>query len=197
MDFPNSNVFKIGNFLDDLSKNFKIKSLIIDHLQLLNLDKHQNNLPRYEKMTQITRQLKILAKDKNINILAISQLSRDFEKRNSAKTEIDVQLSDLRDSGSIEQDADVVMFLIVRKDLKDKDRYGLVISKNRNGSTEIIDSKFFKEKFLFCFKGDEFCKVCKNLIVDSKKTKLADGNFVCSEECLVNLKKIGENNELK
>lgn len=182
VDYPNSNVFKIGNFIDDLNKTFKVRSLIIDHLQLLNLEKNQQNLPRYEKMTQITRQLKIISKEKNINILAISQLSRDFEKRNSALklNEIDVQLSDLRDSGSIEQDADVVLFLVNKKDPKNKEKYSVVIAKNRNGSTDIINAIFLKSKFLFFFQSDIFCKKCSRWVNESGKIKLVDGNWVCS-----------------
>ncbi|PZV98693.1 DnaB-like helicase C-terminal domain-containing protein [Metamycoplasma auris] len=187
VDYPNSNVFKIGNFIDDLNKTFKVRSLIIDHLQLLNLEKNQQNLPRYEKMTQITRQLKIISKEKSINILAISQLSRDFEKRNSALklNEIDVQLSDLRDSGSIEQDADVVMFLVNKKDPKNKEKYSVVIAKNRNGGTDIINAIFLKSKFLFFFQSDIFCKKCSRWINEIRKIKLTDDNWVCSE-CVKN-----------
>ena len=154
------------NLIDNLQKDYVIKSLFIDHLQLLELSKTQSNLPRYEKMTQITRELKIIAREKNINIFAISQLSRDFEKRNSnSKNDVEVQLSDLRDSGSIEQDADVVFFLAKLKATDEYDnKHCVYIAKNRNGSCSKIKCLFFPKKFLFTFIEDSkhlSCYACK------------------------------------
>ncbi|BDX52603.1 DnaB-like helicase C-terminal domain-containing protein [Metamycoplasma equirhinis] len=183
IDYVNSNVNKIGNFIEDISKHFVIKSLMIDHLQLLELDKNQSNLPRYEKMTLITRQLKIVAREKNINILAISQLSRDFEKRNANTELVDVQLSDLRDSGSIEQDADVVFFLTKLKNKEYNNKHSIIIAKNRNGSCSQISCLFFNNKFLFTFFEDSKCFVCDTFVNNINKELIWNNHLTCSKKC--------------
>ncbi|MDC8920552.1 DnaB-like helicase C-terminal domain-containing protein [Metamycoplasma hyosynoviae] len=142
VDFSGLNVKNIRNTIENLKETYEIKAIFIDHLQLLELDKITSNAPRYEKIAKITRDLKILAKEKNINVFALSQLSRDFEKRDDKIP----FLSDLRDSGTIEQDADVVIFLA-----KNKNNYILYIAKNRNGSCAQVICNFEKEKFLFTF----------------------------------------------
>ena len=85
----------------------KIDMVIVDYLQLLHLAHGEYRENRVQEVSSITRALKALAKDLNIPVLAISQLSREVEKRDPPRP----QLSDLRDSGAIEQDADVVMFI--------------------------------------------------------------------------------------
>ena len=84
-------------------------------------------------MSEISRGLKLLAKEFNVTVIALSQLSRESEKRQGKSP----QLSDLRDSGSIEQDADVVMLL---NQLEDK--FKLKVAKNRHGYTGVIDLYF-------------------------------------------------------
>ena len=81
--------------------------LVIDYVQLLQGSSHRANENRVQEITEITTRLKALAKELNIPILALSQLSRQVEQRDDKRP----QLSDLRESGSIEQDADVVMFV--------------------------------------------------------------------------------------
>jgi replicative DNA helicase len=81
--------------------------LVIDYLQLLVGSSHRANEGRVHEITEITTRLKALAKELNIPILALSQLSRQVESRDDKRP----QLSDLRESGSIEQDADVVLFV--------------------------------------------------------------------------------------
>ena len=85
----------------------KIDLVVVDYLQLLHLAHGEYRENRVQEVSSITRALKALAKDLNIPVLAISQLSREVEKRDPPRP----QLSDLRDSGAIEQDADVVMFV--------------------------------------------------------------------------------------
>jgi replicative DNA helicase len=81
--------------------------LVIDYVQLLQGTKHRNRDNRVQEITEITTSLKALAKELNIPILALSQLSRQVEQRDDKRP----LLSDLRESGSIEQDADVVLFV--------------------------------------------------------------------------------------
>ena len=80
---------------------------MIDYVQLLQGTKHRNRDNRVQEITEITTGLKALAKELNIPILALSQLSRQVEQRDDKRP----LLSDLRESGSIEQDADVVLFV--------------------------------------------------------------------------------------
>lgn len=105
--------------------------IIIDYLQLMAIGSGRDNM--VQVVTEISRGLKMVAKEFNVCVLALSQLSRDVEKRGGRP-----KLSDLRDSGSIEQDADVVMFLHSKD--KEVDSYGnkeieLLIEKHRSGPT--------------------------------------------------------------
>jgi len=84
----------------------KLELVIVDYLQLLRTD--QQHRSAYEAISEISRSLKLMAKDQDITIMALAQLSREVEKRENKRP----QLSDLRDSGSIEQDADSVLFLL-------------------------------------------------------------------------------------
>ncbi len=162
IDYSHSNVKNIKKIIEEEQKTKIVKSVFIDHLQLLETD--NPNLPRYEKMTQITRDLKIIARETNTNMFVISQLSRDVEKRSRVDKNIEMQLSDLRDSGSIEQDADIVMFLykphLVKRNDKwvpNENQYVIQIGKNRNGATGSIGCILYKEKCLFMF-GEDFKK---------------------------------------
>jgi replicative DNA helicase len=108
-DTPNITVNQIRNRSRRLKRQHDIGLIIIDYLQLVEpgggLRRFSEN--RVQEISEITRALKGLAKELNIPVLALSQLSREVEKRDDKKP----QLSDLRESGSIEQDADVVMFV--------------------------------------------------------------------------------------
>lgn len=119
-----------------------IKFLVIDYLQLIsgsgNFGKNEN---RQQEVSEISRMLKNLAKELNIPILCLSQLSRKVEERTDKRP----LMSDLRESGSIEQDADLVMFLFRREYYNATDHIGLaelIISKNRHGSTGTIKLVF-------------------------------------------------------
>lgn len=109
--------------------------VVIDYLQLIEPDKMSARLSQQEKISKITRSLKLMARELDVPVLALSQLSRNVEQRDDKRP----IMADLRDSGSIEQDADIVMFLY-RDDYYNKasDRKGeadLIVSKNRSGST--------------------------------------------------------------
>ena len=111
--------------------------IIIDYLQLMSGDgKHSS---RQEAVAEISRSLKRLARELNVPIIALSQLNRKAEERDGHEP----QLSDLRESGAIEQDADVVMFLYredyYKKDIENRNLAKLKIAKQRNGAVGIID----------------------------------------------------------
>ena len=110
-----------------------IHLVVIDYLQLIVSQGNDRKNNRYLEVSEISRGLKLLAKEFDVTVLCLSQLSRESEKRQSKSP----QLSDLRDSGSIEQDADIVM-LLSRQGNKSK----LDISKNRHGHTGVIDLYF-------------------------------------------------------
>ncbi len=114
--------------------------VVIDYLQLMTGSKKYEN--RVTEVADISRSLKIMAKELNVPVLCCSQLSRATEQRADKKP----MLSDLRESGSIEQDADIVMFLYredyYNKESAQKDTAELIIAKNRHGSTDTIPLKW-------------------------------------------------------
>ncbi len=130
---------KIRRVNQDPSKP-DIGVVIIDYLQLMSTGKRSEN--RVQEISEITRNLKIMAKELNVPLLALSQLSRNVEK--SGRSDHRPALSDLRDSGSIEQDADIVMFLYkesnyVSAEEADTSIAECIIAKNRHGATGKVD----------------------------------------------------------
>ncbi|MFH1856260.1 MAG: replicative DNA helicase [Candidatus Omnitrophota bacterium] len=126
-----------------LSLRHDIQLIIVDYLQLMRSSSRVEN--RQQEISEISQSLKALAKELNIPVIALSQLSRAPERREDFKP----RLSDLRESGAIEQDADVVM-LIFRQELYDPkdDNRGIAeinIAKQRNGPTDTIKLTFIKE----------------------------------------------------
>ncbi|MEG1943569.1 MAG: DnaB-like helicase C-terminal domain-containing protein, partial [Angelakisella sp.] len=118
----------------------RIKDLglvVIDYLQLMSGNRRTEN--RVQEVSEITRNLKIMAKELNVPVITLSQLSRGTEGRADHKP----MLSDLRESGSIEQDADIVMFLYREAyyddQLDDQSQAKCIIAKNRHGSTGTVD----------------------------------------------------------
>ena len=117
--------------------------VIVDYLQLMTSGTTVEN--RVQEVSQISRSLKVLARDLDVPILAMSQLSRAVEQRHDKRP----ILSDLRESGSIEQDADLVMF-IYRDEYYDKEseREGiadLIIAKHRNGGLGTVELTFQRD----------------------------------------------------
>jgi replicative DNA helicase len=121
--------------------------LIIDYLQLIRSSTRAEN--RVQEISEITRGLKSLAKELNIPILALSQLSRAVETRDKTGRP---QLSDLRESGSIEQDADLVLFVyreILYNENAEPNKAELLIAKQRNGPTGSVKLTFLRESTKF------------------------------------------------
>ena len=116
--------------------------VVIDYLQLIQ-GSGKRNASREQEISEISRSLKILAKELDIPVIALSQLSRGVEKRDDKRP----MLSDLRESGAIEQDADIVMFLYrddyYNEDSEKKDVAEVIIAKHRAGSTGTIELRWF------------------------------------------------------
>jgi replicative DNA helicase len=104
-DAAKISILEMKNKCRRLKAEHGLDLVIIDYLQLMSLDRRTEN--RVNEISEITRSIKILAKELEVPVIMLSQLSRDSEKRSDHR----LMLSDLRDSGSIEQDADIVIFL--------------------------------------------------------------------------------------
>jgi replicative DNA helicase len=132
-----------------LAQEHGLDLLIIDYLQLMGGGARYDS--RQQEISDISRSLKGLAKELQVPILALSQLSRAPDQRSGDHRP---QLSDLRESGAIEQDADVVMFLF-REEVYDKDdpdlkgKAELIVGKQRNGAIGKVDLVFIKEHTRF------------------------------------------------
>lgn len=125
----------------------KLGLIVIDYLQLMNSSEPNKN--RVMEISEISRTLKCLAKELNVPIIAISQLNRSLENRNNKRP----IMSDLRESGAIEQDADIILF-VYRDEVYDfftpnKGIAEILISKQRNGPTGIINLLFSSEILKF------------------------------------------------
>jgi replicative DNA helicase len=128
-----------------MKESHGIGFLVIDYLQLLTGSaSHKNTENRQSEISEISRMLKNLARELNIPILCLSQLSRKVEERQGHRP----VMSDLRESGSIEQDSDIVMFLLRREYYDPHDKPGmaeLIVAKNRHGGIGHINLTFMKE----------------------------------------------------
>lgn len=138
-DQPGNNILKMRSSARRLKNEHGLDLLIVDYLQLMSPTSSKASDSMVQQVTEISRSLKILARELDVPVLALSQLSRAVEQRGGKP-----RLSDLRDSGSIEQDADVVMFIHREDKLnKESDRPNIaeiMVEKHRNGpvgSTEL------------------------------------------------------------
>jgi replicative DNA helicase len=122
-------------------KNFGIKAIFVDYLQLLTVYGKGN---REQEISTISRTFKAMAKELDIPIIALAQLSRDVEKRSG-----EPRLSDLRESGAIEQDADIVIALHNEEPESDNPLIKVLYLKHRNGEVGFIRLQFEKGKQLF------------------------------------------------
>ncbi|MFC1780188.1 replicative DNA helicase [Patescibacteria group bacterium] len=145
-DTPGLHIMEMRTKARRMMAEHKLDLVVVDYLQLMQGRSREN---RVQEVSEISMFLKNLARELDIPVLALSQLSRAVEQRTSRIP----QLSDLRESGSLEQDADVVMF-IHREEMynPETDRKGiadLVIAKHRNGPTGIVELYFVKEQARF------------------------------------------------
>src|SRR5689334_1909287 len=146
-DTPALNIFELRAKCRRLKNKHNIGMVIIDYLQLMSGTGENRNSNREQEISNISRNLKGLAKELSIPIIALSQLSREVEKRGAKDGTKMPQLSDLRESGAIEQDADMVMFMyrpdyydITTNEMGENNRgeTHVRIAKHRNGSLETI-----------------------------------------------------------
>ena len=137
-DTPGISVMEIRAKCRKLKLEKNIGMVVIDYLQLVQ-GSNKRNGSREQEISEISRSLKILAKELNIPVIALSQLSRAVEQRPDHRP----MLSDLRESGAIEQDADIVMFLYrddyYNKDSEKKDIAEVIIAKHRGGSLGTVE----------------------------------------------------------
>ncbi len=155
-DTPGNNIVNMRSVLRRLRAEKPIGLIIVDYLQLMSTTKNYESM--VHQVSDISKSLKILAKEFNAPVIALSQLSRNVEQRGGKP-----KLSDLRDSGSIEQDADVVMFI------HREEKYGeqsannnvveLLIEKHRNGATGMV-------KLMFDPKTTSFSEVAEDAFGD-------------------------------
>ena len=148
-DTPAQSIQEIKSKARRLKHEMKIEMLIIDYLQLIRGQAGTES--RQQEISMISQSLKALAKELDIPVVSLSQLSRAVESRGGDKRP---QLSDLRESGAIEQDADVVLFIYRpavygRVELEDENKAEVIIGKQRNGPTGTVELVFKREYVSF------------------------------------------------
>jgi replicative DNA helicase len=129
-----------------LKRRNNLGLVIIDYLQLIEPEDKRAN--REQQIAQITRRLKGIAKENSVPLIALSQLNRGVELREDKRP----RLADLRESGAIEQDADIVMFLHRPDAYNPEDRPGLaeiIVAKHRSGPTGIVSLQWRRESMRF------------------------------------------------
>lgn len=152
-DDPSNNITKMKSVARRLKSEHDLGLIIVDYLQLMAPKRDSDSL--VQQVTEISRSLKALARELDIPVLALSQLNRAVETRGGRP-----RLSDLRDSGSIEQDADVVMFIHredkYNEDSEKKNIAQILIEKHRNGPTGAVELYFDDKRVCFTSieKGD-------------------------------------------
>lgn len=148
-DTPSPNILQMRSMARRLQSESGLALLIIDYLQLIQPRTTSDNM--VQQITEISRGLKGLSRELNVPVLALAQLSRAVEQRESKIP----RLSDLRDSGSIEQDADVVLFIYRADQWKsnpspeEQNTAEIIIAKHRNGPLGTVKLKFDQEKVCF------------------------------------------------
>jgi replicative DNA helicase len=139
-DSPNLTMMEIRAKARRLKQRHDLRLVVVDYMQLMT--SHKRVESRQVEVSEMSRSLKLLAKELDVPVIAVSQLNRQPEQRADKKP----QLADLRESGSIEQDADLVI-LLHREDMYEKEspRAGeadLIVAKNRNGPTRTVTVAF-------------------------------------------------------
>ena len=148
-DTPGLSVLEMRTKARREAHNHPLGLIVVDYLQLMQSARSNSSDNRVQEVSEISRGLKLIARELNVPVLALSQLSRSMESRNPQIP----QLADLRESGSIEQDADLVMFLY-REDYYNPDTDNqhitdLILAKHRNGPTGRLQLYFHPERLRF------------------------------------------------
>lgn len=155
-DQPGLKITDLTSRARRLKEVYNIGFIVIDYLQLLSgSSNNRASESRQVEISEISRMLKNLARELNIPILCLSQLSRKVEERPGHRP----MMSDLRESGSIEQDSDIIMFLLRREYYDPYDKPGLaelIVAKNRHGSVGSVQLTFRKELAQFANYTEEF-----------------------------------------
>ena len=151
-DTPGLSIFDFRAKCRRLKSQFNIDLIIIDYLQLMSAKDGKNNGNREQEISTISRSIKEIAKELNVPIIALAQLSRSVEQRGGDKRPI---LSDLRESGAIEQDADIVSFIyrpdyygFIEDPESGESNFGIgeiIIAKHRNGAQGKVRLRFINE----------------------------------------------------
>lgn len=145
-DTPGRTTTQISAICRRIKRRYGLGIVIIDYLQLI--ESEDRNIPREQQISTITRRLKFMAKDLSVPVIALAQVNRGVEQRDDKRP----RLSDLRESGAIEQDADLVMFLHRPDAYNPEDRPGeadLILAKNRHGPTGNVELVWMKERLTF------------------------------------------------
>mgnify|MGYP000877232346 CR=1 FL=1 len=145
-DQAGTNIVRMRSIIRRIKAEHGLGLIVIDYLQLMSPMKNHDSM--VNQVTEISRGLKGIAKEFNVPVLALSQLSRAVESRGGRP-----RLSDLRDSGSIEQDADIVMFIHNEDKYKNKEErtniIEILVEKHRNGPVGKVDLYFDEAKTTF------------------------------------------------
>ena len=148
-DTPGISIMELRSKARRLQAEHGLNLIIIDYLQLMQGSVARATESRQQEISDISRSLKSLARELKVPIVALSQLSRSVELRAEKRP----QLSDLRESGSLEQDADIVMFLYreeyYNRETEKENLAELIVAKNRNGPTTSVQLQFKKECMRF------------------------------------------------
>ena len=145
-DTPTRNMLQITANARRLKRRRDLSMVVVDYIQLVDSDESRDS--RQEQIAKISRRLKTLARDLSVPVIALSQLNRGVENREDKRP----KLSDLRESGAIEQDADIVLMLHRPEYYDQNDQPGiaeLICNKNRNGATGTVKLTFLKNFMRF------------------------------------------------
>ena len=159
-DKPGLNVMDMLSQCKQIKSAGKLDLVVIDYLQLMSAADRRADRNRQNEISEISRSLKMMAKELEVPVVALSQLSRGAEYRDDRRP----MLSDLRDSGAIEQDADAVLFIYRDKYYKTNEERQkiedaeIIIAKNRQGPSATVEMKWWAERTLF-FEDEESGKV--------------------------------------
>ena len=147
-DSPTRNMMQITANARRHKRRHKIGLIVVDYIQLIEPESNDHRENRQEQIAKISRRLKALARELDVPVIALSQLNRSVETREDRRP----RMADLRESGAIEQDADIVLLLHRPEYYEPSDQPGvaeLIVAKNRNGRTDSVKLTFLKNFMRF------------------------------------------------